>query len=171
VRLGRPDAVRVSADRGSGPGCKHRDVTVPQAPTTPQERRAATSAWRALPYPVRRQVAAAARRGRVAQDQVATETGRQWAATMLRPRGPHWWRRHPQQDWLRLALAAGLVAETIWLVSSGRLPWSTAWPLPALAYLLVLISLFNLGLRRNLRRLVAAPAGPTVPELSAEPRS
>jgi hypothetical protein len=74
--------------------------------------------------------------------------------------------------WLRLTLAVLLVAETIWLVSSGMLRLSAAWPLPALAYVFVLHTLFDLGIRRSLRRVVAAPAGPAGRELSeGRPRS
>jgi hypothetical protein len=144
-------------------------VTDARTPTTPEERRAARNAWRALPYPVRKEVVRAARRRVPSADAAAGETGRLWAATMLRPRGRHWWQRHPEQEWLRLAIAAVLVAETVWLVTSGSLPWSRAWPLPAIAYVLVLISLFNLGVRRNLRRLAAA--GSAEPEISAMPPS
>ena len=147
--------------------CNHHGVTDARMPTTRDERRAAGTVWRAVPYPVRKQVVAAARRGRISADPIAFETGREWAATMLRPRGQHWWQRHPGRTWLRLALAGGLVAETIWLVSSGRLPWATAWPLPVIAYLLVLLTLFNLGVRRSLRRIVAVPTDPASPELSA----
>jgi hypothetical protein len=147
-------------------------MTDPRIPTTRQERRAAGAAWRAVPYRVRREVIAAARRGRISADPVATEIGRGWAVTMLRPRGRHWWQSHPGAMWLRLTLAVLLVTETIWLVSSGRLPLSAVWYLPVLAYLFVLHTLFNLGVRRSLRRLVAAPAAPAGPELSeVRPRS
>ncbi len=141
-------------------------MTDPAGPTTAEERRAAAAAWRSLPYAVRRQVVAAARKGQPAADPAAVEIGRRWAATMLRPRGPHWWQRHPQRAWLRLGTAAVLVAEAVSLASTGRLPWSTAWPLPVVAYLFVLLTLFDLGIRRSLRRVVAA--GPAAPGISAE---
>jgi hypothetical protein len=147
-------------------------MTDPGAPTTREERRAAAAVWRSVPYPVRKEVVAAARHGRVSADPVAAEIGRGWAATMLRPRGLHWWQSHPGSTWLRLTLAVLLVAETVWLVSSERLPLSAAWPLPVLAYVFVLHTLLNLGIRRSLRRVVAAPAAPAGPEFSEErPRS
>jgi hypothetical protein len=125
-----------------------------------------------VPYRVRKDVVRAARRRETPADPVAFETGRQWAATMLRPRGGHWWQSHPGTMWLRLTLAVLLVAETIWLVSSGLLPLSSVWYLPVLAYLFVLHTLFNLGVRRSLRRVVAAPAAPAGPGLSeVRPRS
>jgi ABC-type transport system involved in cytochrome c biogenesis permease subunit len=78
--------------------------------------------------------------------------------------------------WLRLALAAGLAAETVWLVTSGRLPWSDAWPLAALAYLFVLLAALSYSLRRSLRRIVAVPvsaappsSAPPVPGASSSP--
>jgi hypothetical protein len=104
--------------------CNHHGVTDARMPTTRDERRAVGTVRRAVPYPVRTLVVAAARRGRIS-------------------------------------------ADPIWLVSSGRLPWATAWPLPVIAYLLVLLTLFNLGVRRSLRRIVAVPTDPASPELSA----
>jgi hypothetical protein len=147
-------------------------VTDALRPTTRAERRAAGALWRSHPYPVRKEVVAAARRRRIPADADAAGTGRFYAETMLRPRGPHWWQRHPGGSWSRLGIAAILVAETVWLVSSGRSSLAASWYLPASAYLLVLLVLLELGFRRSLRRVVALPAGPSDPPISAgRPRS
>jgi hypothetical protein len=143
-------------------------VTDASLPTTPVERRAATAAWRAVPYPVRRRVVSTARRGEVAPDLAAFAARRQWAETMLRPRGEHWWQRQPGRLWLRLALVVTLAAETAWSVGVDGVSWPSVWPLPAGACLLLLVTLLDLGLRRSLRRLVAVPA---TAEISATPPS
>jgi hypothetical protein len=41
--------------------CNRHGVTDARMPTAPDERRAAGTVWRAVPYPVRKQVVAAAR--------------------------------------------------------------------------------------------------------------
>ena len=140
-------------------------------PTTPAERRAAGAAWRAVPYRARRQVLAATRRGQTGPDPAAFAAGREYADTWLRPRGPHWWQHITGRLWLRLALAAVLGAETLWLVTSGRLPWSRAWPLAALAYLFLLLAALSYSVRRTLRRVVSVPADPSGPAVSAAPPS
>ena len=111
---------------------------------------------------------AAARRGQVASDPAAFAAGRRWAEIMLRPRGAHWWQRHPGRLWLGLGLVVLLAAETAWSVGVDGVSWSSIWPLPAIAYVLLLITLLDLGLRRSLRRLVAVPAAA---EISATPPS
>jgi hypothetical protein len=115
---------------------------------------------------VRRRVLAATRRGQTGPDPAAFAAGRVYADTWLRPRGPHWWQHITGRLWLRLALAAVLGAETLWLVTSGRLPWSRAWPLAALAYLFLLLAALTYSVRRTLRRVVAVgPLQGTAPSL------
>jgi hypothetical protein len=120
---------------------------------------------------VRRQVLAATRRGHPGPDPAAFVAARGYADILLRPSGPHWWQHISGRMWLRLGLAAGLAAETVWLVASGRLPWSGAWPLAALAYLFVLLAALSYSVRRTLRRVVAVPPEPAASSFSAVPPS
>jgi hypothetical protein len=146
-------------------------VTDALRPTTRAERRAAGALWRSHPSATRKEVVAAARRRRCPADPEAAATGRFYAETMLRPRGRRWWQRHPGGSWSRLGIAAILVAETVWLVSTGRSSLAASWYLSAMAYVMVLLVLLDLGLRRSLRRVAALPTGPSGPALSAEPPS